>query len=206
MDPCAIEQMGDVVCGFPDVLYTSTTELGSCALMLFEILVGDSAPVTSWPHRIKTLHCPQKMGATLNQYLAAGSIQHSTSPYSSPLFVIPKKSGRVIITVNYKEFYQISNLSQLSITRVDRVLDSLGSGRVFSTFKLVSSLHRFQGAHGFSYAFCTPTGLYKYLVMPQGSSVSPGWFVKVIHEVIKDLKKQVAAYLDDVIVLDSDTR
>ena len=52
-------------------------------------------------------------------------------------------------------------------------------------------------------ASCTPTGLYKWLVMPQGSSASPGWFVKVINEVIKDLK-QVAAYLDDVIVFDSD--
>ena len=38
--------------------------------------------------------------------------------------------------------------------------------------------------------------------MPQGSSASPGWFVKVINELIKDLK-QVAAYLD-VIVFDSD--
>ena len=39
--------------------------------------------------------------------------------------------------------------------------------------------------------------------MPQGSSASPGWCVKVINEVIKGLK-QVAAYLDDVIVFDSD--
>ena len=52
-------------------------------------------------------------------------------------------------------------------------------------------------------AFCTPTGLYEWLVMPQGSSASPGWFVKVINEVIKGLA-QVAAYLDDVIVFDSD--
>ena len=39
--------------------------------------------------------------------------------------------------------------------------------------------------------------------MPQGSSASPGWFVKVIKEVIKGLE-QVTAYLDDVIVFDSD--
>ena len=39
--------------------------------------------------------------------------------------------------------------------------------------------------------------------MPQDSSALPGWFVKVINEVIKDLN-QVAAYLDDVIVFDSD--
>ena len=64
-------------------------------------------------------------------------IQHSTSPCSSPLVVIPKKSGGVRITVNYKKLNQISKLSQLPIPRVDHVLDSLGSGRVFSLFDLV---------------------------------------------------------------------
>ena len=52
-------------------------------------------------------------------------------------------------------------------------------------------------------AFCTPTDLFEWLVMPQGSSASPGWFFKVTNEVIKDLQ-QVAAYLDDVIVFDCD--
>ena len=39
--------------------------------------------------------------------------------------------------------------------------------------------------------------------MPQASSAAPGWFVKVINEVIKGLAN-VAAYLDDVIVFDPD--
>ena len=39
--------------------------------------------------------------------------------------------------------------------------------------------------------------------MPQGRSASPGWFVKFINEVVKGLG-QVAAYLNDVIVFDSD--
>ena len=39
--------------------------------------------------------------------------------------------------------------------------------------------------------------------MPQGSSAAPGWFVKVINEVIKGLDR-VAAYLDDVMVFDPD--
>ena len=72
-------------------------------------------------------------------------------------------------------------------------------------FDLVSSFHQIK-AHKDTVsltAFCTPTGLYEWLVMPQGSSASPGWFVKVINEVIKDLT-QVAAYLGDVIVFDSD--
>ena len=39
--------------------------------------------------------------------------------------------------------------------------------------------------------------------MPQRRSAAPRWFVKMINEVIKGLAN-VAAYLDDVIVLDSD--
>ena len=54
---------------------------------------------------------PRGVDATLDQILAAGLIKHSTSPYSSPLVVIPKKSGGVWITLNYKKLNQISKLS-----------------------------------------------------------------------------------------------
>ena len=70
----------------------------------------------------------KEVDATLNQYLAAGLIQHSTFPYSSSLVVIPKKSRGVHITFNCKKVNQISCLSRLPILRVDQILDSLGKG------------------------------------------------------------------------------
>ena len=68
----------------------------------------------------------KEVDATINQYLPAGLIQHSTSPYSSPLVVISKKFGGVRITVNYTNLNQIGKFSQLPISRVDHVLVSLG--------------------------------------------------------------------------------
>ena len=53
----------------------------------------------------------KEVEAILDQYLAAGLVQHSTSPYSSPLVVIPKKSGSVRIIVNYKKLNQMSSFS-----------------------------------------------------------------------------------------------
>ena len=108
----------------------------------------------------------KEVDATLNQYLAAGLIQHSTSLYSSSLVVIPKKSGGVRITVNYKKLNKIGSLSQLPIPRVDQVLDSLGNGRVFSLFDLVSSFHQITPNKDTVplTAFCTPTGLYLSLI------------------------------------------
>ena len=132
--PLAIEQLGDVLCDFADVFSKSKTDYGSCSLMTFEISVPEgSAPVTSRPHRINPSFA-KEVDATLNQYLAAGLVQCSISPYSSPLVVIPKKSGGVWITVNYKKLKKISSQSQLPIPRVGQILDSLGKGRVFSLF------------------------------------------------------------------------
>ena len=95
--PEATEQLGDALCDFPDVFSRSKSDLGSCSLTPFAISVPEgSAPVASRPHRI--IHIMAKeMKATLE----AGLVQHSTSPYSSPLVVISKKSGGVRITMNY---------------------------------------------------------------------------------------------------------
>ena len=58
-----------------------------------------SAHFTSRPQRINPI-LAKEVDATLNQYLAAGLTQHSTSSYSIPLVVIPNKSGGVRIFVN----------------------------------------------------------------------------------------------------------
>ena len=60
-----------------------------------------NAPVTSRPHRINPI-LAKEVDATLNQYAAinSGLTQRSTSPCSSPMVVIPKRSGGVRITVN----------------------------------------------------------------------------------------------------------
>ena len=132
----------------------------------------------------------------------ASLIQHSASPYSSPTVAIPKKDGNVRVTVNYKKLNAISSLGQLPILRVDEVLDSMGKGRIFSC-DLVSSFHQtiIDKDTITLTALCTPTRVFEWLVMPLGNSASPGWFVKVINEVIKDLA-HVATYPGDVIVFD----
>ena len=121
------------------------------------------------------------------------------------MVAIPKKDGDVRIPINYKKLNAISSLGQLPIPRVDEVLDSLGKGRIFSLFDLVSSFHQITIDKDtiLLTAFCTPDRLLEWLVTLQGSSAPPSWFVKVIGEVIKGLKR-VAAYLDDIIVFDPD--
>ncbi|CAB1108262.1 unnamed protein product [Ectocarpus sp. CCAP 1310/34] len=145
----------------------------------------------------------KQVDAILDQYLAAGLIQHSTSPYSSPLVVIPKKSGGVRITVNFSKLNKRCALSQLWIPRVDDTLDKLLRGRVYSLFDMKSSFHQIM-VHRDTIPLTvsvTSSGLFEWLKMPQGSSAAPGWFCKAVDEVIKNLHG-VASYLDDLIVVD----
>lgn len=86
---------------------------------------------------------------------------------------------------------------------MDQFLDSLGKERVYFLFDSVSSFHQL-AAHKNTVrltTFWTPTDLYEWLVIPQGSTTSPGWFIKAVNEIIKG-SEQVEAHLDDEFVFD----
>ena len=74
----------------------------------------------------------------LDKFLAASRVQHSISPWASPVVVVPKQSGGVRTTADYKQVDKHSIRCQLLISRVDEVLDALDTGRIFSLFGLVS--------------------------------------------------------------------
>ena len=72
-----------------------------------------SEPVTSRPHRINPF-LAQAADAVLDQYLVAGFLQHSTSPYSSTTVAIMETDSGVRITINYKKLNAISPLGQFT--------------------------------------------------------------------------------------------
>ena len=75
-----ITQSGKVLAEFSDVLSKSPADSGSSTLLPFEIAVPpNSSPVTSRPYRINP-PTAENVDAILDKFLAAGLIQHSTSP------------------------------------------------------------------------------------------------------------------------------
>ncbi|CAB1111666.1 unnamed protein product [Ectocarpus sp. CCAP 1310/34] len=147
----------------------------------------------------------KKVDAVLDQYLVAGLIQHSTSPWASLLVVIPKRDGSVRITVNYKRLNALVDLDGQPLPRVDGILDSLYNGQVFCIFDLSSAFHRIVCDEDTVplTAFRTPTQLFEWLWTRQGANASSPWFVKVINRVVHGLER-VLAFLDDVICFDEE--
>ena len=166
----------------------------------------ERASATCPSHRISPI-IAKNVYANLDRCLAAGLIQHSDISVLEPLVVIPKKPEGVRITARYKKTQlDLSSLRQLPVVRAGSGPRFPGEGTGVYLFDSVSSYEEIAAQKGTVAltAACTPTGLYEWLVMPPGSSASPGWFVKVANSVINKGLEQVAAYLDDVIAFDSD--
>ena len=75
-----------------------------------------------------------------------------------------------------KKLNKVTQIPQITIPRVDEVLDTLGGGSVFSVFDLFSGFTQLT-IHPDTIpltAFCTPNGLYEWLRMPQGAVVTGG--------------------------------
>ena len=183
-----------------DVFSSSKLDYGECSLRPLEIKVPPGTqPIQSRPYRLNPVLSKQA-DAILDSYLAAGLIQYSTSPWSSPLVCVPKKSGGIRITVNYQKLNKVTEIPQIAIPRVDEVLDTLGGGSVFSVFDLFSGFTQLT-IHPDTIpltAFCTPNGLYEWLRMPQGAAGAPAWFVSVMRLVTAGLEN-IRMYLDDAI-------
>ena len=162
-DPAALDALSTTLTTYADVFSSSKLDYGECSLRPFEIKVPfGTQPIQSRPYRLNPVLSKQA-DAILDSYLAAGLIQHSTSPRSSPLVCVPKKSGGIRITVNYQKFNKVTEIPQIAIPRVDEVLDTHGGGSVFSVFDLFSGLTQLT-IHPDTIpltAFCTPNGLYE---------------------------------------------
>ena len=118
--------------------------------------------------------------------------------------VVPEKDWSIGITVNYKRLNHVTVVGKLPIPRIDKVFDSLGEGKMFSTFDLASGF--FQSAiHPDTVpltAFCTSSGLYEWLHMPQGAATAPGCPQRLMQRVTDGLE-HVFMYSDDAIAFDA---
>ena len=199
-DSTALDALATTLVTYADVFSSSKLDYGECSTRPFEIKVPpETQPIQSRPYRLNPVLSKQ-VDAILDSYLAAGLIQHSTSPWSSPLVCVPKKSGGIRITVNYQKLNKVTEIPQIAIPRVEQVLDTLGDGSVFSVSDLFSGFTQLT-IHPDTIpltAFCTPNGLYEWLRMPQGAAGAPAWFVSVMRLVTAGLDN-IRMYLDDAI-------
>ena len=142
----------------------------------------------------------------INEWLKDGVISRSSSSFASCLLVIPKKSGKHRVCVDYRRLNAISLLEAYPIPPIHTLLDNLHGSRVFSVIDLKSAYHNvpIRAADRHKTAFITKSGCYEFNYMPFGLKSAPATFMRFIHEVLystsPELKNNTEVYLDDILI------
>ena len=169
-------------------------------LVEHDIHTANAQPTRSRPHRLAQAHLQTDKEA-LEEMLEMGAIQPSSSPWSSPVVLVPKKDGGVRFCVDYRGLHQVADFHAYPMPRTDEILDRVGAAKFISTLDLSRGYWQIPLAKEAQpkTAFTTPFGLFEFLVMPFGLHGAPATFQRCMDAVLRGLSF-VAAYLDDVVI------
>ena len=118
-----------------------------------------------------------------------GIISKSLSEYASPLVMVWKKNGDLIICTDFRWLNAKTVKDAHPLPHQADCLAALGGNTFFSTMDLTSGFYNVplhESDRKFT-AFRTPLGLYEYNRLPQGLSNSPASFMRMMLSIFGDL-------------------
>ena len=157
----------------------------------------------------RSYSCPKKYREAwrtlLDQHLEAGRIRPSSSPYSSPAFLVPKSDPKALPRwVNdYRQLNNNTVRDMGPLPRIEEILADVGRGKVFGKIDMTNSFFQTR-VHPDDIpltAVNTPFGLYEWTVMPMGGTNAPATHQRRMTQALKHLLGRIChVYLDDIII------
>ncbi|KAJ1208729.1 hypothetical protein NDU88_004112 [Pleurodeles waltl] len=182
---------------------------GLTHLCVHDIAMGDSPPVKNKIYRLSD-KVMVSIKEEVSKMLTLGVIEKSSSPWASPVVLVPKTAASGAKTelrfcVDYQGLNSVTRTDAHPIPQADELVDRLGAAKFLSTFDLSSGYWQIaltEGAKERS-AFSTPDGHYQFWVMPFGLKNAPANFQRFVNGVLAGKDAYCAAYLDDIAVYSS---
>ncbi|KAK3511481.1 hypothetical protein QTP70_008952 [Hemibagrus guttatus] len=143
------------------------------------------------------------MENNIEEALAAGFIQPSTSSAAAGFFFVKKKDGGLRPCIDYRGLNAITVKYPYPLPLVPPAVEQFRKAKIFMKLDLRSAynLVRIRKGHEWKTAFLTPRGHYEYPVMPYGLTNAPAVFQSFLNEVFQDLLyKCVIVYIEDILI------
>ena len=161
------------------------------------------------PIKSRNYPCPRKYKdawhTLIQQHLKNGIIQHSSSSFASPAFIIPKSDPNVLPRwVNdYRQLNENTVTDSHPLPRIDDILNDCSKGKYWAILDMTNSFFqtRMHPNHVPYTAISTPFGLYEWLVMPMGLKNSPAIHQRRVTKALGNLIGKIChIYLDDIVI------
>jgi len=195
------EGLREVLLDFVDTLQIDDLDVGYATKLKHQIPDND-VPVTSPYRRIPPSQL-EEVRKHLQELQDKDIIQPSTSPYSSPIVLVRKKTGDLRMCVDYRKLNANTRKDAYPLPRVEESLDALADSKWYTSLDLAAGYHQVAMDERDQYktAFTTPFGLYEFKKMPFGLCTAPATFQRLMQSGMNDLMFQVLlVYLDDILV------
>jgi RNase H-like domain found in reverse transcriptase/Reverse transcriptase (RNA-dependent DNA polymerase)/Integrase zinc binding domain len=197
----------DLVSSFEKVTYKEGERLTATGRVEHNIDLIGERPVYVKPRRYPKAY-EEVIKKQIGEMLETGVIQPSTSPFCSPLWVVPKPpdaegNPRYRVVVDYRELNKRTKTEKYPLPRLEEMLDRMAGATVFSTLDLKAGYHQIRMCERDKEktAFQFGRGKFEFVRMPFGLKNAPSTFQRLMDEFLLGLDEQVVqAYMDDIIV------
>lgn len=171
-------------------------------IVLEEPLPNSYSPL--YKQNLKELEATNKF---VQEQLRHSWIEHSQSPFASPILCVRKPNRSLRICVDYRKLNNLTRKDSYPIPRIDELLARPSKAKVFTKFNIRSAFNRIRmdPASEEYTTFRTRYGTYKCKVLPFGLCNSPATYQRYINNVLIDyLDEFCIAYLDDILIYSKD--
>lgn len=173
-------------------------------------IITEGTPVSQRPRRLNpTLRDAAE--ATLQKMLMDGTIRPSSSPWSSPIHLVPKKSEDWRLVGDYRHLNSKTKKDSYPLPYLNDFSSKLHGLKVFSVCDLKNAFHQVPIAEEDveKTALATPFGNFEFVRMSFGLCGAAQSFQRFIDSVLRDLtvktpegirKVTFFAYVDDILI------
>lgn len=146
-----------------------SSKKGKTHLAEHYIETGNSSPVHCTPYQVSEAE-RKIIVDQVEKMIADGVVRPSSSPWSSPVVLVRKRSGEIRFCVDYRRLNSVTQRDVYPLPRVEDVLGRLSGARYFTSLDLESGFWQLPVAekHQEKTAFITPDGLFEFLRLPFG--------------------------------------
>ena len=166
-------------------------------------LIDGARPVYIRQYRLTPLE-REELLARVEEFIAKGWIEPSSSSWCSSGLFVPKPNGKLRFCVDFRHLNARTSQNRTPLPHQGELLDKLQGSHVFSALDLASGFYQITMAPDSraKTAFPTPLGLYQWCVMPMGLCNAPAIFQQAMNTILKKhiLAGYCLVYLDDVVI------